>query len=198
MKQRERFTRETEASIDSEFAKFGITELHVRHMRAKQQQNVFVAGTPCVITVVSEHAIEYDAIAGLLQKLDSEWMCTPQIEYNYYNMMKQGYPGIAVCACGDNFNRREGRIRAKRHLISHLVRTIRSDADGECSEVEILTTQLSYANKTVANYMDLTQDAERIVAELEADIGVLQKDLQVRDSVVRIVELICAKLKDNS
>ena len=126
-KRKERFTRETEASIDKEFAEVGIKTLNICHLRAAKKPVAHTPGTPCAITIVSEHAIEYDVVVRLAQDIESNWMCTQQRDhlghYMLSRMASNGYPGVAICSCGDNFNRRDGRVRAKNRLKTHLLET---------------------------------------------------------------------------
>ncbi len=64
-------------------------------------------------------------VVSAVREVEHELVATPSDEYvphyMFRNMRKKGFPGIAICSCSDRFNEREGRIRAKRHLISHLM-----------------------------------------------------------------------------
>jgi Mg2+ and Co2+ transporter CorA len=64
---------------------------------------------------------ELKKIQDIEQELEMSQSGTYAPHYMFQNMQKRGFPGIAICSCSDRFKLREGRVRAKRHLLSRLM-----------------------------------------------------------------------------
>ena len=115
---KERFTRETEASLDKEFKKLGLTT-YVAHIH--EPEVVCFPADPFIITVVTTTEAITREGRNHLEEVMLDWYGEGAQRMGSYLAQKTRHPGISICAPGDNFNRREGRIRAKRRLISHLI-----------------------------------------------------------------------------
>lgn len=209
----EQFTREIEVSIDAEFAKIGINILYVCYLKAKQAPMIPKQGTSCAVTVVSTDEIDSDKIVSAMHDIEQELKRIQDIEqelemsqsgtyaphYMFQNMCKRGFPGIAICSCGDRFRLREGRIRAKRHLLSHLMH--QPHIINDVSQVKEVVTTESDAKKPIHTLGDVVgveeQELRIKLAWLERTSDAVERRLGDRaNKMVVMARTIIALRKD--
>lgn len=121
----ERFTETVEASIDAEFVNIGINTFYVCYLKMQQAPATTLPGTVCAMTVVSADEMCLDEVVSAVKGIQHELEIAPPgtyaTRYMFQSMCERGFPGVSICSCGDRFKMREGRIRAKRRLLSHLM-----------------------------------------------------------------------------